>query len=507
VASLEDFVQGKSEPLRNYIERFNKEVVQVQGADENMKQYLITWGQREGIDVKKVVPLDLPETYNQLLAIVKTYFMYEEEVYADNLNKTWKEELVAESSKKPFHNKKKEGKAASEGKGPVSRFAEYTPSVMSREKTFSEISVAELKEAGVKLPKAPSQEKKGSWQNQMMSVPQVSQTLDRWLHPPEGCNEILIQRGRLKWFTWNREPERQPVKLITDGREKNTAIAMSVEQVDEFPKHVEITPYACTWERFSANVIDEGVSTLSMGSMKRKFEELLSVNHLVHHGQKPGGRPPLVFYDHELLRGSPNSAIPHLIQAEMANFDVRRVLIDTGASCDIMYTGLFKTLQMTENNLSPYVGSEFYGFNESSTKPWGYVELLVSFEEGDGKKPIKIPFLVIDGASLYNCIIARTGLARLGAAFSTAHLKLKYHVNGDTITTLHADIEAAQRCFHQVNKNQNTISLSKQSSKDEEKIIVSLLDSNLIELDPRFTKYERKELKKEKKDPTQRGDS
>jgi len=51
----------------------------------------------------------------------------------------------------------------------------------------------------------------------------------------------------------------------------------------------------------------------------------------------------------------------------MANTDVRRVLIDTGASCDIMYTSLFKTLQLTEKNLSPYVGSEIYGFNGSST--------------------------------------------------------------------------------------------------------------------------------------------
>jgi hypothetical protein len=39
VASLEVFVQGRSEPLRDYIERFNKEVVQVRGANETMKLY------------------------------------------------------------------------------------------------------------------------------------------------------------------------------------------------------------------------------------------------------------------------------------------------------------------------------------------------------------------------------------------------------------------------------------------------------------------------------------
>jgi len=85
----------------------------------------------------------------------------------------------------------------------------------------------------------------------------------------------------------------------------------------------------------------------------------------------------------------------------MANFDVRRVLIDTWASCDKMYTELFKTLQLTESNLTPYVDTELYGFNDSSTKPWGYVKLLVTFGEGDRAKTTKIPFLVIDCNALF----------------------------------------------------------------------------------------------------------
>jgi len=60
---------------------------------------------------------------------------------------------------------------------------------------------------------------------------------------------------------------------------------MSVEQLDEFPEHVEITPYSCTWEHFpTANAITGGTSTLSVGSMKRKFDELLNVNYRVHPG-------------------------------------------------------------------------------------------------------------------------------------------------------------------------------------------------------------------------------
>ena len=185
----------------------------------------------------------------------------------------------------------------------------------------------------------------------------------------------------------------------------------------------------------------------------------------------------------------------------MANTDVRRVMIDTGASCDIMYTSLFKTLQLTEKNLSPYVGNELFGFNGSSTQPWGYVELLVTFGEKQATKTIKIPFLVIVCPSLYNCIIGRTRLAKLGAACSTAHLKLKYHAKDGIITSLNGDIEAARRCFLQANTSQNSISQFSKPADDKGKADASTLDANLVELDPRFTKEDLKEQKREEKDP------
>jgi len=57
--------------------------------------------------------------------------------------------------------KRRQGKATRESQGPTGRFTEYTPLAMSKEKIFVVIVVADLKEAGVKPPKGPSQEKKG----------------------------------------------------------------------------------------------------------------------------------------------------------------------------------------------------------------------------------------------------------------------------------------------------------------------------------------------------------
>jgi hypothetical protein len=103
---------------------------------------------------------------------------------------------------------------------------------------------------------------------------------------------------------------------------------MSEEHLGDFPDNVEITPDSCTWEQFpAANVITGGTLNVSMGSMKRKFEELMSVNLLAPSNH--GGRPPLAFYDSELPGGVSNSDIHLLVRALMANADVQRVLIDT----------------------------------------------------------------------------------------------------------------------------------------------------------------------------------
>ena len=256
--------------------------MQVRGTDKTMKWYLITKGLREGMDVKKVVRLDRPRTLNEFLAIAKIYTRYEEELYVDSLNKSKKEDPAVESSRKPLPEIKKEGKIAHEGKAPSSRFTEYKPLAMSREKILAEIAVADLTEVGVKPPKAPSQERKGVDKTNYYRFHKChGHVTDDCVHLKDAI-ELLIQRGWLKQFVKNPESERKAIELITDGPETGKIVAMSVEHLGDFPNNVEVVPYSCTWEQLpSANVITGGTLNISMGSMKRKFEELMNVNLLV----------------------------------------------------------------------------------------------------------------------------------------------------------------------------------------------------------------------------------
>ena len=62
-ASLEAIIQGKEESLRAYIERFNKEAVQVSTTDD-MKKYLLERGRS---DFAKAVGIETPATLDAFL--------------------------------------------------------------------------------------------------------------------------------------------------------------------------------------------------------------------------------------------------------------------------------------------------------------------------------------------------------------------------------------------------------------------------------------------------------
>ncbi|XP_058764162.1 uncharacterized protein LOC131637579 [Vicia villosa] len=189
--------------------------------------------------------------------------------------------------------------------------------------------------------------------------------------------------------------------------------------------------------------------SLTISSVKRKFDELISVNSdLAPTLRKFKGKSdPITFYLEELPDGAPNATIPLLVRARMTNFDVRRVLVDEGSSVDIMYSHLFRTLQLDDSHLTPYVGSDLQGFNGATTKPWGYVELIVTFGEEEASRQVKTRFLVIDCKTLYNCIFGRPTLAELTAVPSTVHLKMKFYTKRGGVATINADIRAARRIF------------------------------------------------------------
>ena len=65
--------------------------------------------------------------------------------------------------------------------------------------------------------------------------------------------------------------------------------------------------------------------------------------------------------------------------------------------------------------------SDLQCFNGASTKPWGYVELIVTFGRPTMDELIMVP--------------------------STIHLKIKYYTVEGLAATLHGDVQVERRCF------------------------------------------------------------
>ena len=101
---------------------------------------------------------------------------------------------------------------------------------------------------------------------------------------------------------------------------------------------------------------------------------------------------------------------------------------------------------MKRKDLKAYAMSDLHGFNEMSTRLWGYITLSVTFGKEMDERTVESPLLVIQVVSIYNCIMGCPTLAVLKAVTSTVHLKMKYHNNNGDVATIYPDLKAVERC-------------------------------------------------------------
>ncbi|GAU30613.1 hypothetical protein TSUD_62330 [Trifolium subterraneum] len=527
MANLKAIVQGPEESLRNYIERFNKVSVEVEATDK-MKLYLLEEGLREGTKFQEAVGILEVETLDAFFELAQRYIKYEDKQKASEVRRPKNFEVGGPSSQREERRgdeKKREGGKIREAKPPKSQFTYHTPLNAPRDRIISEISNAEFKSAGIRFPKQlpakPNVDKKKFFRFHKS----YGHVTDDCVHLKDAI-EILIQKGYARQYVdgqpraANNNAPRQnqlavdpasPEQHVEDENRVIGGVALTISRPEDFlPLQTDEEKGALdylaahldgSWENFPGALIISGggFNPITIGSIKRKFDELEKASPVeeVKITEVKESSVPLAFYREEVPGGSPNFQIPLLVRVKMANFDVRRILVDQGSSCDIMYSGLFKVLQLTEENLVPYVGSDLQGFNGSTTKPWGYVDLIVTFGENKAIKSVKVKFLVVDCQSLYNCIIGRPTLAELFAVSSTIHLKLKYYTKDRQVATINGDIEAARRCFEAASKNLNSV-VTPKKKKAEAKLsgVNSISTEDEVELDARTSKKERKQEKK-----------
>ncbi|GAU39748.1 hypothetical protein TSUD_219910 [Trifolium subterraneum] len=456
-ANLEAVRQGPNETLRSCIERFNKEAVQVDVTDD-MKKYLMRKNLRDGTKFKEMVAIEKPATWDEILYKAQAYMQFEEETMADAMrySRTEGNRPPQEQSRKngDKRNGDRRGRDKSqEPRGPPSQFTNYTPLLVPREIILAECAASDFKNVGIRFPKS-TPFKPGQDRSRNCAYHKSYGHLTEDCIQLKDAIEILIRNGKLKDYVKRKENPR-PEKKREDTPE------------DEPRASGEKNVALAVWRPEDFYV-------------PKHFKDT---------------------YEHPILN-------------EWENFPETMVI--SGNVFDKHTVGSIKRKfeELITASSGMAVTLDLQGFNGATTKPWGYVDLIVTFGHNEMAKSIKVKFLMVDCPSLYQYIVGRTAIADLPAVASTAHLKMKYYTDKGQVATLHKDIEAARRCFNAAYKGQSYVGPvpeTKKSKTSFEQLGTSTKpppqqppqNVSLVDLDSRHSKQEHKEekkLRKEKKE-------
>ncbi|KAM1120871.1 hypothetical protein ACFX19_002664 [Malus domestica] len=159
----------------------------------------------------------------------------------------------------------------------------------------------------------------------------------------------------------------------------------------------------------------------SFNRAMKNGERALRFSHQVFHVedirggkyQKPNW-DPICFYPEE-ERGIiyPHND-PLVVEVHIANFEVRRILLDTGASVNIMFVEAFRALNVAEHLLDRSI-SPLISFSGDIVQPLGSIHLPFTIDTGPYTATITTIFLVVDCLTTYNVIFGRTCINDLKA--------------------------------------------------------------------------------------------
>ncbi|XP_020413028.1 uncharacterized protein LOC109947446 [Prunus persica] len=116
---------------------------------------------------------------------------------------------------------------------------------------------------------------------------------------------------------------------------------------------------------------------------------------------------------------------PMIIRAEIANYDVGRVLIDTGSSVNVIFSKAFRGMGIKDCQVNRQL-TPLLSFSGDLVQPIGSVKLPITFGTAPRKTTVYDQFLIVDCPTAYNVIVGRTALTIVKAHLSPHMLLMKF---------------------------------------------------------------------------------
>ncbi|XP_073137061.1 uncharacterized protein [Henckelia pumila] len=133
------------------------------------------------------------------------------------------------------------------------------------------------------------------------------------------------------------------------------------------------------------------------------------------------------------------------IRARVANYDVRRVFMDSGSSVNVIFQEAFEQMDLQGCEIHP-VKTSLYGFAGHNVRPRGEVWLPITLGSGDIKKTVMALFTVVEAPSSYNIILGRPSLNDFMAVATAYHQKIKFPVENQ-VGEVKGDQHSSRRCY------------------------------------------------------------
>ncbi|KAL0433498.1 UNVERIFIED_CONTAM: hypothetical protein Slati_2684100 [Sesamum latifolium] len=147
--------------------------------------------------------------------------------------------------------------------------------------------------------------------------------------------------------------------------------------------------------------------------------------------------------DLDPMRNQNNDAL--VISATLSNFWVKKVLVDSGSSADIIFYDAYAQLGIDNAQLRR-VNTPLTGFSGEMIEPLWEVTLPLSLGSYPKRSTKMVKFLVVKAPSAYNIIQGRPSLNIFQAIASTYHMKLKFPTP-DGVGEATGDETMARECY------------------------------------------------------------
>ncbi|GKD28289.1 hypothetical protein Tco_1239067 [Tanacetum coccineum] len=128
-----------------------------------------------------------------------------------------------------------------------------------------------------------------------------------------------------------------------------------------------------------------------------------------------------------LVSGINNSSYRVIIKAHISGRQVNRVYMDNGSSCEVIYEYCFLKLKPSIISLRVDSKIPLFGFSGEHSWPLREVPLEITIGDSSFTGMEVLDFVIIRSNSLYNILLKRTAMQRMGIVVSTIHMAIKFH--------------------------------------------------------------------------------